>query len=276
MGAFLMKWDANKRGTVWPVIFSLTVSWVIWYFPKFIAFAGLGNDAINSQYSHANALDFAFLIAAAVSLVMGIRGAAPTHGEGVIETPFDRIALFCGRVVMVLIVVLVSVMFYEVVARYVFEAPTLWANELSLWVAGFIFLLSGLYAQQQRTHIRIYLIYDMFPRNVQRACDTVSAALVVIFAFALVWGGWGEAAAKFLRWETFGTAFDPPIPATLKPMVLLIIVILAIQGVLNLIADWNKGPQIHDVVDTGEIDDMIQTFGGKSAPHGQAGSKGTS
>ena len=272
-----MKWDANKKGTIWPVLFSLTMSWVIWNFPKFIAIAGLGNDAINSQNADANFLDFVFLAAALISLVMGVRGAAPTHGEGVIETPFDRIALFCGRVVMVLIVTLVSVMFYEVVARYVFAAPTLWANELSLWVAGFIFLLSGLYAQQQRTHIRIYLIYDMFPRGLQRVCDTISALLVVLFAFALVWGGWGEAAAKFLRWETFGTAFDPPIPATLKPMVLLIIVILAIQGVLNLIADWNKGPETHDVVDTSEIDDMIQTFGGnKSAAGGQAASEGKS
>ena len=44
--------------------------------------------------------------------------------------------------------------------RYAVEAPTLWANELTLWIGGFVFLCSGLYGMQQRSHIRIFLLYD--------------------------------------------------------------------------------------------------------------------
>ncbi len=87
-----------------------------------------------------------------------------------IEARLDRLSVFIGRVTMMLIVLLVSVMLYEVVLRYVFERPTLWANELSLWMAGFVFLLAGLYAMQQRSHIRIFLLYDMMPRWLQRIC----------------------------------------------------------------------------------------------------------
>ncbi|MEL6678081.1 MAG: TRAP transporter small permease [Pseudomonadota bacterium] len=170
----------------------------------------------------------------------------------------DRISLLIGRITMILIAGIVLVMFYEVVLRYVFERPTLWANELSLWMAGFVFLFAGLYAMQQRSHIRIFLLYDVLPRPVQKACDVISTSLIVLFAAAMVYGGYGEAYAKLMRWETFGTAFDPPIPATLKPAILLIIVLVAVQAVSNLIMDWNKAPESHLPVD--DVEEVKATF----------------
>ncbi len=166
----------------------------------------------------------------------------------------DRLSLLIGRITMILVAVIVSVMFYEVVVRYVFEAPTLWANELSLWLAGMVFLMSGLYAMQQRSHIRIFIIYDAMPRWMQRVCDVISTALICIFAAAIIYGGWNEARDKLLRWETFGTAFDPPIPATLKPLILLVVALVALQAVSNLICDWNKEKEIHTPAD--DLDDL--------------------
>jgi len=166
----------------------------------------------------------------------------------------DRISLLIGRITMLMIAGVVLVMLYEVILRYVFERPTLWANELSLWMAGFVFLFSGLYAMQQRCHIRIYLLYDVMPRWLQKACDVLSTILICVFAFAMVWGGFQEAYDKLMRWETFGTAFDPPIPATLKPMVLVIICLIALQAISNLIMDWNKRPEIHTPAD--DLDDI--------------------
>ncbi|MEL6599839.1 MAG: TRAP transporter small permease [Pseudomonadota bacterium] len=174
----------------------------------------------------------------------------------------DRISLLIGRITMLLIAGIVCVMFYEVVLRYAFERPTLWANELSLWMAGFVFLFAGLYAMQQRSHIRIFLLYDVLPRGVQKTCDVISTGLIVLFAAAMVYGGFGEAYAKLMRWETFGTAFDPPIPATLKPAILLIIVLVAIQAVSNLIMDWNKAPESHLPVD--DIEEVRATFTGQT------------
>ena len=91
---------------------------------------------------------------------------------------------------------------------------------------------------QQRSHIRIFIIYDMAPLWLRRTFDVLSTICVCVFAFAVVWGGFGEARAKFLRWETFGTAFDPPIPATIKPLVLTMLLFLALQAISNLIRDW--------------------------------------
>lgn len=181
--------------------------------------------------------------------------------------PLDIFALVLSRLSMLGIVLVVLVMLYEVVARYVFEKPTLWANELSLWMAGFLFLLAGLYSMQQRSHIRIYIIYDMMPRWGQKLSDCVSVALIWIFAFALFWGGYSEAVTKLLRWEAFGTAWDPPLPGTLKPAIVLLVVLVALQALSNLIYDWNKAPEHHspaDDIDETEIENIRRTLEAKS------------
>lgn len=183
--------------------------------------------------------------------------------EGHPQGFFDILSLVVSRTAMVLTALTVLVMFYEVILRYLFSAPTLWANELSLWMASFIFLFAGQYAMQQRSHIRIYVIYDLMPRWMQKTADVISCFLIVFFAFALVWGNYADAMRRFLRMETFGTAWDPPIPGIVKPAILIIIVLVAIQAISNLIADWNKAPESHsplDDIDQSEIDNIRRTL----------------
>ncbi|WP_299600075.1 TRAP transporter small permease [uncultured Tateyamaria sp.] len=241
-----------------PLAFIFCAGWVVWHMPAFTLDFYPPTD--ESQFDKLSALfkrndvtpnmgglfgGFADIVdwLAAIGVVafgyLGIRTVQRAGMEFESWRAADRLAVFIGRVTMMLIVLLTSVMLYEVILRYVFEAPTLWANELSLWLAGFVFLCAGLYAMQQRSHIRIVLLYDAVPRSVQRIFDTISTVLIVVFAFFLIYGGYGEAFDKFYRWETFGTAFDPPIPATMKPMVLFVVGMVAIQAVINLISDWN-------------------------------------
>lgn len=176
---------------------------------------------------------------------------------------FDILSLVTSRLSMISIGLIVLVMFYEVVSRYVFSKPTLWANELSLWIAAFVFLFAGQYAMQQRSHIRIFVIYDIMPRWMQKTADVISVGLIVGFTFALVWGGYTDAKTRLLRMETFGTAWDPPIPGTVKGAILFIIVLVTVQAVSNLIADWNKVPDHHsplDDIDQTEIEHIRATL----------------
>jgi TRAP-type C4-dicarboxylate transport system permease small subunit len=258
-----MRASSATRELLWPLVFMASAGYLAWYTPRLIIWWGNASDAMINRFPVAGAPEFLALAAFVLSLIMGPLTIRPTVQEGTNQTVFDRLSLFMGRVTMLLIVSLVLVMFYEVIARYVFEAPTLWANELSLWMAGAIFLFSGLYAMQQRSHIRIYLLYDMMPRNVQRLCDTFSVSLIVGFAFIMLWGSYNEARDKFLRWETFGTAFDPPIPATIKPLLIVFICLVALQAVVNLICDWNKDKEVHSVVDEAEIEEYVQEMGEK-------------
>ena len=183
---------------------------------------------------------------------------------------FDILSLILSRAAMILIGLIVLVMFYEVISRYIFARPTLWANELSLWIAAFVFLLSGQYAMQQRSHIRIYVIYDVMPRWMQKTADVISVGLITGFFVALVWGGYNDALRRMLRMETFGTAWDPPIPGTVKPAILIIIGLVTLQAISNLIADWNKAPEHHsaDDIDEVEIENMRRALGTDEAAEG--------
>lgn len=165
------------------------------------------------------------------------------------ESWMDWISIAISRVAMFLVALIVVIMFYEVVMRYVFGNGTYWVNEMSLWTAGTVYLLAGLYVMQQRGHIRIFILYDMVSRNWQRAFDTISTVLIVLFAAAIFWGGFNEAWVKMMRWETFGTAWDPPIPATMKPLILVTVILIAVQAVVNLIVDWKKEKQVHDLTE---------------------------
>ncbi|GFE49105.1 hypothetical protein So717_08580 [Roseobacter cerasinus] len=258
-----------------PLAFIFCAGWVTWHMPAFTLTWAKPEDP--SQYDKLSALfaraditpnmtglfggyadagDWLALILIPILAWIGMRTVRRAPMEFESWRAIDRLAVFIGRVTMMLVVVLCSVMIYEVILRYVFERPTLWANELSLWLAGFVFLCAGLYAMQQRSHIRIFLLYDMLPRALQRTCDCISTAMIVIFAFFLFYGGYGEAFDKFYRWETFGTVFDPPIPATLKPMVLVVVALVAVQAIINLISDWHAEPVIHTAADDIDQDEL--------------------
>ena len=244
---------------VLPLLFILVFGWVVWNGANYLI-ALPGDEATRAalvrRYGTVGALDWAMLLLAPLIFAAGVLTVRRAPMEYQDWGLFDRVSVFIGRVTMMSIAILVCVMIYEVVLRYAFERPTIWANELSLWFAGFIFLLAGLYAMQQRAHIRIYLLYDLMPRWAQRVCDTISTLLIVFFAFMLFWGGYGEAAAKFARWETFGTAFDPPLPATLKPLVLVVVALVAVQAIANLVRDWNAEPVIHSAADDVDMDEV--------------------
>lgn len=254
-----------------PLGFILCAGWLVWHIPAFTLdwwppdasqvenLRGLHrrNDVTPSMSGpfggEADWVDWIALLLLPIFGILGVMTVQRAPMEFESWRTADRLSVFIGRVTMMMIVCLCAVMLYEVFVRYVLNAATLWANELSLWIAGFIFLCAGLYAMQQRSHIRIFLLYDICPRWLQRTFDTISTLLIVMFAFFLIYGGYGEALDKLHRWETFGTAFDPPIPATLKPMVLLVIALVAIQAVVNLISDWNAEPVLHTAAD--EIDE---------------------
>ena len=118
---------------------------------------------------------------------------------------------------------------------------------------------------QQRSHIRIFIIYDLLPRWAQHICDVISVVMLWFFTFFLIFGSYSQVfAIKFYRWEVFGTAFDPPIPATIQPMILIMATLISIQALLNLIADWKRDPNElteAEVIDKEELEAIKKSVG---------------
>ncbi len=275
---------ASGGPTEWliPLAFVATTSWLIWHLPAFLLdWIPYTSDSMRGQVEaiylladvtpglggifggHIDIIDFLALILTPVIGYFGARTVRPAGMEFEGFGPVDHLALFIGRVTMMMIAIMTMVMLFEVFMRYVMERPTEWANEMTLWFASFVFLTAGFYAMQQRCHIRIFLLYDAVPRWVQRVFDCISTLLIVLFAFFLVYGSYKQVFAnKLYKWELYGSAFNPPIPATLQPMVLIMITLVACQAVLNLISDWNEAPVIHtDEPDADEIEMLKRAVG---------------
>ena len=267
-----------------PFAFVVCAAWATWHTPAYILdFIPPESESLLQQMGElhqrkdvtpdmpglfggfADALDWAALVLVPILFIVGARTVRCAGMEYEHWRPIDRFALFIGRITMILILSLTCVMLYEVFLRYVFEAPTLWANELTLWIAGYVFLLSGLYAMQQRCHIRIFLLYDAVPRWLQHVFDIVSVVLIWFFAFFLIFGSFKQVFyTKFYKWEMFGTAFDPPIPATIQPMILVMVALIAIQAAINLISDWNLTDverSGYDEIDEQEIEAIKRSVG---------------
>lgn len=153
------------------------------------------------------------------------------------RTVVDRLTIAISKVAMLLFAIIVLVTLWEVIVRYFLRSPTVWANELALMVAGIGYLFAGVYAMQRREHIRITPVYDLAPPRLRRLLDLVALLCVLTFAVGLVIGGWPSAWRSLSTWEGFGTAWDPPIPALLKPLILLTTTLIAVQAVSNFLVD---------------------------------------
>lgn len=271
---------------IMPFIFVFSAGWVIWHGPAYILdFIPHTNESMLAQMTELHErkdltpflpglfggltdfVDWLALFVIPISFAMGVRGIVLASMEYEYTTKIDLIAMFIGRITMILIISMTMVMLYEVFLRYIVEKPTLWANELTLWIAGFVFMLSGIYAMQQRTHIRIFIIYEILPRWAQHVCNTIWVACLWLFTALLVYGSYKQVFInKFYRWEVFGTAFDPPIPATIQPMILITLCLISVQALVNLIIDWDKDPSEmieKDIIDEEELEAIKKSVGAK-------------
>ena len=94
----------------------------------------------------------------------------------------DRFTERVGGIVSYLSVVLIVVITYEVGARYIFNAPTIWSYDLSYMIGGGFWVLAAAYAILHNTNVRVDVVYVRLKRKQQLLLDTV---LTVLFFFPM-------------------------------------------------------------------------------------------
>lgn len=90
-----------------------------------------------------------------------------------------------GRTVPILMPMLAGLVAFEVFARYVLGAPTIWVYDTSLFLFGYISALGGAYAQQKKSHINVDIIYLKVPRYVRSIFNLITIILAVGFLILL-------------------------------------------------------------------------------------------
>ncbi len=144
-----------------------------------------------------------------------------------------------------LVLPLISVVVWEVLMRYVFNAPTSWAFELTVFLYGVHFCFALAYAHKHNTHVAI----DVFearlaekPRLILRIItNTVmflpTIGLLTFYICVMAVNSWQQ-------WEHASSSWAPPI-YPLKTLMALGFFLFFLQGVAKLIKDIRSLREIH-------------------------------
>jgi len=123
----------------------------------------------------------------------------------------------------------------DVFLRYVFNAPTIWANEASSYLLLVMVFMGAAYALRERAHIRIDFIVVRLPRRVQDWMQVFSSITFLIFTGILGYFTWGMFLDTVGFAETSRSLWDPPLAPwqVWLPLGLAIISLLLILNIYN-------------------------------------------
>lgn len=148
----------------------------------------------------------------------------------------DTFSLWIGRAVAWLTVPLMLAIVYEVLSRYLFTAPTMWAYDISRMLYGAMFMLGAAYALSKGVHIRADFIYRRWPVKVQGWVDTV---LYLVFYFPAIgiffWVSTEWAWVSVSRAERGTDTAWMPLLGPLKSCVPIGLALLLVQGISELL-----------------------------------------
>lgn len=113
----------------------------------------------------------------------------------------DTVSRVLSRVAEGVTLILVASMIYEVFARYVLSAPTIWAFDISYMCTGTLFVLGAAYALREDAHVRIDFLAEKMPVRLRQILE----AVVFIAMLLPIYGGLSWYAIQ-RAWRAFSTS----------------------------------------------------------------------
>lgn len=148
--------------------------------------------------------------------------------QGLIRA-IERLTGRVGILAAFLIVPLVLATCYEVLSRYTFNAPTIWAYEVGYILTGSHFLLAMAYALREGQHIRIDIFSEKFSRRTRALIDLACYAVVLPLTLWLTYALFRHLSHGYLTNEKSGqSALNLPV-WPFRVVFVIAFVLLALQ-----------------------------------------------
>tara|TARA_B100000700_G_scaffold278972_1_gene327538 strand:- start:15 stop:626 length:612 start_codon:yes stop_codon:yes gene_type:complete len=151
----------------------------------------------------------------------------------------DKFSKFTGNIVCWITMPLIIGMVYEVLARKIFLAPTIWAYDISRFLYGALFMLGAGYALSKGVHIRADFLYRNFKVKTQGVVDFT---LYILFYFpgllVFLYMTTGFLQESIMRGERGMDTTWMPYMWPIKTCLWLGIVFLLVQGVSELFKSY--------------------------------------
>ena len=101
----------------------------------------------------------------------------------------DKTADICARAGEVVIVLIAIMMFYEVVARYIFLSPTGWTQDVAVTAQVWFTYFGMAYVLRHRELIRITAIIGRLGPGMRRLVEAFALVVIAAFCAVAVWYG---------------------------------------------------------------------------------------
>lgn len=148
----------------------------------------------------------------------------------------DKLSELIAKLSAWLIILLTFALFYEAISRYLFNAPTLWAYDLSYMLYATIFLLGAAYVLSLERHVKVTLISDYFSPRVKAIVNIILYLILFFPAITILFiKGIDFAAFSWRIREVSATGtWRPPI-YPLKTVLPVAMGLLLLQGIAQFI-----------------------------------------
>ena len=156
-------------------------------------------------------------------------------GLAMLTHVIDTFTVWTGKGIAWMILPMIASLVYEVVARYFFNAPTIWAGDLSTILYGAFFMLGSAYTLQRQQHIRTDFLYENWSTRTKGVVDSILYITCYFPGLGIfMWIPWGYAWKSTMLHERIITSPWMPQIWPLKLCIPLAIALLLIQGISEL------------------------------------------
>lgn len=192
---------------------------------------------------------------AASTSVVTSQAAPLTHR---LAAAIDNVAERLGRAAAWLSFVLVLVVGVIVVLRYGFQLGSIALQESVMYINGTLFVLGAGYTLKAQGHVRVDVFYSRFSPRGRALVDSLGALLFLLpAAFFIAWISWDYVAVAWRIREGSSEASGLPFVYLLKTLIIVLPVLLAVQGVSELLkslrallASKESALQVEDAAET--------------------------
>lgn len=165
-----------------------------------------------------------------------------------IRKVIDTFDDFVGKIAKYTLLAILFCMVFEVIARYGFNSPTIWALDLSRQFLCALGALSGGYVMLYDQHVRVDVFYGSWSVRTRAIVDILTCGLYLIFMVVLVYQTFIAAVDSWTLHERAPTVFAPPL-YYIKAIIPIGACLILLQAISKI---------IHDIIAvvTGESEDL--------------------
>lgn len=122
----------------------------------------------------------------------------------------ERLNDICGKLAAGMFFIIGGMITYEVIARYVFLSPTIWAEELSRFVQIWATYLAAGYILKHRQLIRIELLIGRLGPKLRTGLEVLTLVFIGVFCSVAVYYGIGIVAESVVVGRATSTMLSVP------------------------------------------------------------------